>query len=64
MMSFLTTLCLTFLFFLTAVFLMAIGVVISNKILQGSCGGTKKILGLKCLFCPKNQKCTKEDNTK
>ena len=42
------------------IFSMAIGVILSNKPLKGSCGGLGKIMGLKCSFCSEKEKCKKE----
>ena len=39
---------------------MAIGVIFSNKKLQGSCGGLGKIMGDDCLFCDKKEECDKK----
>lgn len=46
--------------FSTAIFFMAVGVVFSNKVLKGSCGGLGKILGKDCDFCENRHKCQKD----
>jgi len=53
-------------FFLTllvvglAVLGMAIGVVLSNRSLKGSCGGLGAIMGDDCMFCEKKDECEKD----
>ena len=39
---------------------MAVGVIFSNKVLKGSCGGLGKVLGKDCDFCDKKDQCTKK----
>jgi hypothetical protein len=38
---------------------MAIGVILSNRSLKGSCGGLGAIMGDDCMFCEKKDKCEK-----
>lgn len=44
-----------------ALFGMAIGVVISNRALKGSCGGLGNIMGEDCMFCEKKEQCKKAE---
>ncbi|MFG1492192.1 (Na+)-NQR maturation NqrM [Halobacteriovorax sp. GFR7] len=37
---------------------MAVGVILSNRKLQGSCGGLGKLIGEDCQFCDKKDECT------
>lgn len=39
---------------------MAVGVILSNRRLQGSCGGLGAIMGEDCLFCDKKEECEEE----
>ncbi|MCF8059523.1 MAG: (Na+)-NQR maturation NqrM [Bacteriovoracaceae bacterium] len=39
---------------------MAIGVILSNRRLQGSCGGLGAIMGEDCMFCDKKEECDEE----
>ena len=39
---------------------MAIGVIISNRSLKGSCGGLGAIMGDDCMFCEKKEECDKK----
>lgn len=39
---------------------MALGVILSNKPLKGSCGGLGRVMGNKCAFCEKKDRCQKE----
>ena len=39
---------------------MALGVILSQKPLKGSCGGLGKIMGEKCQFCEKKGECQKK----
>lgn len=39
---------------------MAVGVILSNKALKGSCGGLAKIMGDDCMFCAKKDECKKK----
>ena len=41
---------------------MAVGVIISNKALRGSCGGLSKVMGDDCMFCEEKDECKKEQN--
>ncbi|MCO4794371.1 MAG: (Na+)-NQR maturation NqrM [Bacteriovoracaceae bacterium] len=50
---------ITFVFFSTTIFLMAIGYIIARKKLKGSCGGLGKIMGDDCMFCSKKNECEK-----
>ena len=43
-----------------AIFGMAIGVIVSNRKLEGSCGGLGAIMGEDCLFCDKKEVCDEE----
>lgn len=36
---------------------MAVGVILSNRELKGSCGGLNKIIGEDCMFCEKKDEC-------
>ncbi len=36
---------------------MAVGVIISNRKLSGSCGGLGAIIGEDCMFCEKKEEC-------
>ena len=48
---------ITFVTFLLVILGMAVGVIIANKRLAGSCGGLGKILGKDCEFCDEKDKC-------
>ena len=50
------TICISFVVFMIVIAGMAIGLLKGN-VLQGSCGGLGKILGLKCFFCDKRDEC-------
>lgn len=39
---------------------MAIGVILSNREIKGSCGGLNRVLGEDCMFCEKKDQCEKE----
>lgn len=39
---------------------MAIGVILSNRRIQGSCGGLGAIMGEDCMFCDKKEECDEE----
>lgn len=54
------TLLFTLGIFSAAVFLMAVGVIFSNKVIKGSCGGLGKVMGKDCDFCDKKDQCTKD----
>ena len=51
---------LTFIILGTALAGMAIGVILSNRRLKGSCGGLGKIMGEDCMFCEKKDQCVEE----
>jgi hypothetical protein len=53
---------ITLAFFGVAIIGMAIGVILSNRKLKGSCGGLGKLMGEDCLFCEKKDECTKDHN--
>ena len=36
---------------------MAVGVILSNRKLSGSCGGLGKVIGEDCMFCEKKEEC-------
>jgi len=42
-----------------AVIGMAVGVILSNRSLKGSCGGLGAIMGDDCMFCEKKDECDK-----
>jgi hypothetical protein len=44
---------------LVVILAMAIGVIIGNKALKGSCGGLSKVMGDDCIFCEKKDQCKK-----
>jgi len=48
---------ITFSVFLLAILGMAIGVILSNKSLMGSCGGLGALMGKDCEFCDKKDNC-------
>lgn len=39
---------------------MAIGVIVSNKELKGSCGGLGAIMGDDCMYCEKQETCDRK----
>ncbi len=39
---------------------MAVGVILSNKELKGSCGGLGAIMGDDCMYCEKEDTCTRK----
>jgi hypothetical protein len=43
-----------------SIFGMAAGVVFSNKVLKGSCGGLGKLLGKDCEICENKDKCQRD----
>ena len=53
---------LTFIAFLFMVVAMAVGVILSNKKVQGSCGGLGNVMGEDCEFCDNQDEC--EDRIK
>ena len=50
---------IVFIFFLSFISLMAVGVFLGRKPIKGSCGGLGKIMGEECSFCNHKDKCTK-----
>ncbi len=36
---------------------MAVGVILSNRQLKGSCGGLNNVIGEDCMFCEKKEEC-------
>lgn len=36
---------------------MAVGVILSNKEIKGSCGGLGRVLGEECAFCDRKEEC-------
>ncbi len=46
-------------FFLLAFIFMAVGVILSNKSLKGSCGGLASMFG--CFLCEKKKSCSREN---
>ena len=54
-----TTFLVTLGVLLTVVCIMAVGVIFSNKVLQGSCGGLGRVLGEDCMICGKKEECEK-----
>jgi len=53
------TFIVTFVALTLFIFLMALGVLMGRKPLQGSCGGLGKLMGKTCEFCNKRGECTK-----
>lgn len=51
---------ITFTVFLVTIIAMAVGVILSNKELKGSCGGLGKLMGENCMFCEKKTSCIKK----
>ena len=51
---------ITLAFFGVALIGMAIGVILSNRQLKGSCGGLGKLMGEDCLFCEKKDECSED----
>ena len=51
------TILISFVVMAVALFGMAIGVIISNKKLKGSCGGLGAVMGDDCDFCEKKDEC-------
>jgi hypothetical protein len=39
---------------------MAVGVILSNKSLKGSCGGLGSVMGEDCMFCENKDKCKRK----
>ena len=50
---------ITFAVLMIVILGMAVGVIISNKALKGSCGGLGKIMGDDCMFCARKEECKK-----
>lgn len=51
------TILISFAFIAMAIMGMAIGVILSNKKLKGSCGGLGAVMGDDCDFCEKKDEC-------
>jgi len=49
---------------LAAISGMAIGVIVSNRKLKGSCGGLGSLMGEDCSFCDKKEECDKSKSSK
>lgn len=49
-----------FAFFAVAILGMAVGVILSNRKLKGSCGGLNKVMGDDCMFCERKEECKEE----
>lgn len=49
---------------LAAISGMAIGVIVSNKKLKGSCGGLGSLMGEDCAFCDKKEECEESNHSK
>ena len=54
---------ITLIVMLIAISGMAIGVILSNRRLKGSCGGLNKVMGEDCMFCDKKDECEKKLQT-
>jgi len=52
----------SFLFFVTIIILMSVGVIIANKSIKGSCGGLSSIDGLEraCDICEVKDRCKRK----
>lgn len=51
------TFIVTLVFLLCSIAAMAVGVILSNKQLKGSCGGLGRVIGEDCMFCGKKEEC-------
>ena len=51
---------LTLIFMGIMIFAMAVGVIFSNKRLNGSCGGLGAVMGEDCDFCDDKDKCQRK----
>jgi len=47
----------SFIILISSIIAMAIGVILSNKQLKGSCGGLNRVMGEDCLFCGNKEEC-------
>lgn len=52
---------ITFFVLVLAIAGMAIGVILSNRKLKGSCGGLGAVMGEDCMFCENKDKCEKKN---
>lgn len=51
------TFVVTLVFLLSSIIAMAVGVILSNRELKGSCGGLNRVIGEDCMFCGKKEEC-------